>query len=71
MPTGDRLLARRPGGFVPASGPGKRRANGHAQTVAGTTSTDIGLVPDARYLYSIRGTTTTPEQTFTIAAEGR
>jgi hypothetical protein len=36
-------------------------------TVTGTTFTDIGLLPNTPYIYSIRGTTTTPEQTFTIA----
>jgi hypothetical protein len=36
-------------------------------SVTGTTFTDIGLLPNTPYLYSIRGTTTTPQQTFTIA----
>jgi beta-glucanase (GH16 family) len=35
-------------------------------TVTGTTFTDIGLLPNTPYIYAIRGTTTTPEQTFTI-----
>ena len=36
-------------------------------SVTGTTFTDIGLLPNTPYVYSIRGTTTTPQQTFTIA----
>jgi len=36
-------------------------------SVTGTTFTDIGLLPNTPYIYSIRGTTTTPQQTFTIA----
>jgi hypothetical protein len=35
-------------------------------TVTGTSFVDIGLLPNTPYVYSIRGTTTTPEQTFTI-----
>jgi chitinase len=35
-------------------------------TVTGTSFVDIGLLPNTPYLYSIRGTTTTPERTFTI-----
>lgn len=35
-------------------------------TVAGTSFTDIGLMPNTPYIYAIRGTTTTPEQTFAI-----
>jgi hypothetical protein len=36
-------------------------------TVVGTGFTDVGLLPNTPYIYSVRGTTTTPEQTFTIA----
>ncbi|MEP6629882.1 MAG: family 16 glycosylhydrolase [Lapillicoccus sp.] len=35
-------------------------------TVTGTTFTDIGLMRNTPYIYSIRGMTTTPQQTFTI-----
>ena len=35
-------------------------------TVVGTSFTDIGLLPNTPYIYAIRGTTTTPEQTFTV-----
>lgn len=35
-------------------------------TVTGTSFTDIGLLPRTPYIYSIRGTVTTPERTFTV-----
>ena len=36
-------------------------------SVTGTSFVDIGLLPNTPYIYSIRGTTTTPERTFTIS----